>query len=30
MSIVAQVSGFLLVLLAAGLIVTAIERLRGH
>lgn len=29
-SIVAQMGGFLLVLLAAGLIVTAMERLRGH
>ncbi len=29
MSIMVQVSGFILVLLAAGLIVTAVERLRG-
>lgn len=29
-SIVAQLGGFLLILLAAGLIVTAMERLRGH
>ena len=30
LSIMAQVSGFLFVLLAAGLIVTAVERLRGR
>jgi hypothetical protein len=29
LSTMAQVSGFILVLLAAGLIVTAVERLRG-
>ncbi|MGO8917660.1 MAG: hypothetical protein ACLQJR_17290 [Stellaceae bacterium] len=30
LSILAQVSGFLLILLAAGLIVTAVERLRDR